>query len=84
MAVERSLGGGSAAVNVPMSVQESFAWYNEAITEAGFEILMKENEGFEAETYFRGKGSLGSVQIQSSRCDNASFAKVSLVPTKNL
>ena len=60
-----------AAMNVRMTVNESFEAYKKAIGEAGLEILQEDNEGFEAELYVKAGKELGSVVIRRSLCEDA-------------
>ncbi len=60
-----------AALNVRLSVDESFAAYRRALGRADLEILQEDNEGFEAELYVGAGKELGSVVIRRSICDDA-------------
>ena len=66
-------GGFLSAVNVPLSVAEAFAFYRKAVTEAGYEAISIDNEGFEAELYLRRKDHLGAIQIRTSTCADRSI-----------
>lgn len=59
------------ALNVGLSVDDSFAAYKKALGEAELEILQEDNEGFEAELYVGAGKELGSVVIRRSVCDDA-------------
>lgn len=60
-----------AAINVRLSVDDSFEAYRKASKEAGLEILQEDNEGFEAELYVGAGKELGSVVIRRSLCEDA-------------
>ena len=68
-----------AAMNVRMTVDESFAAYKKAVRETGLEILQEDNEGFEAELYVGDGKDLGSVVIRRSLCENAVVVYLNLV-----
>lgn len=71
----------SAALNNPRSVNESFEAYGKAARAAGFEVVGKDNEGFEAEIYLKKGTDLGAIQIRTSRCPEASVVFVNIVQT---
>ena len=60
-----------AALNVQLSVDDSFAAYKKALAQAEIDILQEDNEGFEAELYVGDGKELGSVVIRRSVCDDA-------------
>ena len=60
-----------AALNVRLSVDDSFVAYKKALAEAEIEILQEDNEGFEAELYVGNGKQLGSVVIRRSVCEDA-------------
>ena len=60
-----------AALNVQLTVDDSFAIYKKALAEAGIDVLQEDNEGFEAELYVGDGKQLGSVVIRRSVCDDA-------------
>ena len=66
-------GGFLSAVNVPLSVADAFAFYREAVKDAGYEAISVDNEGFEAELYLRRKGHLAAIQIRTSTCGDRSI-----------
>ena len=68
-----------AAMNVRMTVNESFEAYKKAVGETGLEILQEDNEGFEAELYVKDGKELGSVVIRRSLCENAVVVYLNLV-----
>ncbi len=76
--------GLTAALNVSLSVTDALAVYTKATREAGFKVLSRENEGFEAEVYFRRGSKLGAVQIRTSLCEDASIVFVSIVESEAL
>ncbi len=80
----RPPGGTSVALNLPHSVDDALALYRDSVEAADFDVVMSENEGFEGELYFRGKGKVGAVRVRSSFCDHASSVLVTLVRTKAL
>lgn len=59
------------ALNVPLTVQEAFVAYKQALRRTELEVLQEDNEGFEAELYLKEGKELGSLQIRSSTCPNA-------------
>jgi hypothetical protein len=74
-------GGFITAVNVPLGVQEAFAFYRKAVKEAGYESISVDNEGFEAELYLRRKNHLAAIQIRTSTCDDRSIVFINdIVP----
>lgn len=60
-----------AALNVRLSVDDSFRAYKKAVGRAGLDILQEDNEGFEAELYVGAGKELGSLAIRRSVCDDA-------------
>jgi len=60
-----------AALNVRLSVDDSFTAYRKALEETDLEILQEDNEGFEAELYVGDGKELGSLVIRRSVCDDA-------------
>lgn len=80
--VQRRREGLTAVLNVPLSVGEALALYTRASRDAGFKILSRENEGFEAEVYLRRGRNLGAVQIRTSLCSDASIVFVSIVESQ--
>lgn len=71
----------SAALNNPRSVTESFEVFGRAARDAGFEIVGRDNEGFEAEVYVKKGRDLGAIQIRTSQCPEASVVFVNIVRT---
>ena len=68
-----------AAMNVRLTVNESFDAYKKAVGETGLEILQEDNEGFEAELYVGDGKELGSVVIRRSLCEDAVVVYLNLV-----
>lgn len=75
----RRKGGVTAALRVQLSVQDALPLYKQAVTDAGFDIVGGDNEGFEAEVYIKKGKELGQVQIRRSLCADASVVFVNLV-----
>lgn len=71
-----------AAMNVRMTVDQSFAIYKDALAEAGLEILQEDNEGFEAELYVGDGKELGSVVIRRSLCEDAVVVYLNLAVSR--
>jgi hypothetical protein len=69
--VER--GGYITAVNVKLSVKAALDFYRKAVKQNGYELINVDNEGFEAEVYFRGKKRLAAIQIRTSTCGDRSI-----------
>ena len=69
----------SAAVNVPLSVQDAYDRYMQSVKDAGFELVGRDNEGFEAEIYLKRGKQLAAVQIRMSRCDDKTIAFVNVL-----
>lgn len=61
----------TAALNVPHGVQEAFDLYTDAAKQAGYKIIQRDNEGFEAEIYMRRGDDLGAIQVRMSTCTDA-------------
>ena len=77
-------GGFLTVINVPLPVQGSFDFYSEAVKEAGYEVIQRDNEGFEAEIYLRKGKRLAAIQIRQSKCSDRSIAFVNeIVPERN-
>jgi hypothetical protein len=75
----RRKGGVTGVLNLSMSVQDAFPLYKKAIARAGFELVGEDNEGFEAELYMKRGKELGSLQIRTSVCEDASVVFVNVV-----
>ena len=74
-------GGFVTAINVRLGVSEALEFYEDAVTEGGYEIIQIDNEGFEAEMYLRRKNRLAAIQIRTSTCDDRSIVFVNeIVP----
>jgi hypothetical protein len=71
----------TVAMNNPRSVQESFPLFKRAVSDAGFELVGEDNEGFEAELYMRRGSTLGQIQIRMSPCPDATGVYLILVRT---
>jgi hypothetical protein len=71
----------TAALNIQKSVNDSFELYRKAAGDAGFDLVGVDNEGFEAEVYMKRGTELGTVQIRTSTCDDASVVFVNIVQT---
>ncbi len=67
-----------AALHVPHSVNEAFGLYKSALADAELDVLQEDNEGFEAELYLKTGKELGSLQIRSSKCDDAVIVYLNL------
>lgn len=72
------------AVNIPAGIEEIYDTYSEDLDER-FELIDAENEGFEAELYWRDTESGGNVafQVRNPGCDEASsgFLTIGKVPS---
>jgi hypothetical protein len=75
----RRKGGVTGVLNIRMSVQDALPLYKKAIARAGFELVGEDNEGFEAELYLKRGKELGSLQIRTSVCADASVVFVNVV-----
>jgi hypothetical protein len=74
-------GGFLTSINVKLTVEEALKFYKKAVTEAGYEIINSDNEGFEAEIYLRKKNRLAAIQIRTSVCDDRSIVFINeIVP----
>lgn len=65
-------------LDVPVSVEDSFQTYRQSVERAGFEILLKDFEGFEAELYLRKDKYLAVVEIRASDCNDAAVVRLNL------
>lgn len=65
-------------MSVPASVRGSFDAYRQSVAKAGFEILLKDFEGFEAELYLKKEDYLAVVEIRVSDCDDVSVVRLNL------
>lgn len=77
--VQRRRGGFVAAINLPYSVTPALGRYREVLRQQGYEELGIDNEGFEAEVFFRSGKQIGQVQIRSSVCEDATIGFVNVV-----
>ena len=76
-------GGYVTAVNVKLGVTEALRFYKAAIKEQGYELINVDNEGFEAEVYFRSDRRLAAIQIRTSTCDDRSIVFINeITPDK--
>ena len=75
----RTSGGFAASLNLPYSVEEGMRRYLRAVRSAGFDVVGRDFEGFEAEIYIRKPGAIGAVQLRVSRCEDATGALVNVV-----
>lgn len=75
----RRKGGVTAALNLPLSVQDALPLYRKAVGRASFEVVGEDNEGFEAEVYIKKGKQLGQIQIRRSLCEDASVVFVNVV-----
>jgi hypothetical protein len=82
VSVDSRRHGFTAVINVPYSVGEAFKLYGRKVVSAGYEVVGKDNEGFEAEIYLRIKKQIGAVTMRRSLCDDASVVFVNFVPVK--
>lgn len=73
------------AVNVPAGIEEIYDTYRERLDGDRFELIDAENEGFEAELYWRDASSGGNVafQVRNPGCEEASsgFLTLGKVPS---
>ena len=65
-------------LSVPASVEDSFHTYRQSVRKAGFEILLKDFEGFEAELYLKREEYLAVVEIRASDCNDAAVVRLNL------
>lgn len=65
-------------LDVPASVEDSFHTYRQSVQKAGFEILLKDFEGFEAELYLKREKYLAVVEIRASDCSDAAVVRLNL------
>ncbi|HEX2294280.1 MAG TPA: hypothetical protein VHN37_03115 [Actinomycetota bacterium] len=75
----RRRGGVTAVLSTPLSVQDAVPVYRKAIGRAGFEIVGEDNEGFEAELYFKQGERLGAIQLRRTLCDDVIVVFVNVV-----
>ena len=68
-----------ATVNAPYSVNDAYRRYREQVTEAGWDIVTHETEGFEAEIYLSDERHLAAIQIRTSTCEGKVVVYVSIV-----
>ena len=73
-----------ATINVPFSVNEAYEQYGEQVVDAGWDVFMKETEGFEAELYLTRSDRWASVSILTSVCRQKSRVYVSILDRKAL
>jgi hypothetical protein len=68
------------AVNVPAGIEEIYDAYRTGLPEDRFELIDAENEGFEAELYWRDSERGGNVafQVRNPGCDEASSGFLTL------
>jgi hypothetical protein len=78
--IETSSGGGlvGAHLFVPLSVNDGYKRFRSVLKGEGFKIVGTDNEGFEAEIYFRRGRSLGAIQVRSSICPDATSVFLNL------
>jgi hypothetical protein len=73
------------AVNVPAGIEESYETYSDGLADDRFQLIDAENEGFEAELYWRDTESGGNIafQVRNPGCDEASsgFLTIGKVPS---
>lgn len=77
--VQRRRGGFIAAINLPYSVTPALGRYREVLGDQGYEELGIDNEGFEAEVFFRSGKQIGQIQIRASVCEDATIAFVNII-----
>ncbi|MFN2389615.1 MAG: hypothetical protein ABR575_08450 [Actinomycetota bacterium] len=68
-----------AAVNVPLSVSDTFDAYRRAAARVGYREVFVDNERFEAEITLEKGTDLVAIQIRRSICDDRSVAFVNEV-----
>ena len=68
-----------ATINAPYSVNEAYRTYLSQVKEAGWDIVSKETEGFEAEIYLTDPKRLAAVQVRTSTCEEKVVVYVSIV-----
>jgi hypothetical protein len=68
------------AVNVPAGIEEIYDAYRDGLDDDRFELIDAENEGFEAELYWRDSERGGNVAFQARNpgCDDASSGFLTL------
>jgi hypothetical protein len=78
--METSSGGGliGAHLFVPVTVNGGFNEFRRILKEEGYKIVGQDNEGFEAEVYFRKGKALGAIQIRQSTCEGATSVFLNL------
>lgn len=78
--IETSSGGGliGAHLYMPLSVNDGYKRFMGILKDEGFKIVGRDNEGFEAEIYFRRGKALGAIQIRRSICDDATSVFLNL------
>jgi hypothetical protein len=73
------------AINVPAGIEEIYNRYDDGLEEGRYELIDAENEGFEAELYWRDTESGGNIafQVRNPGCDEASsgFLTIGKVPS---
>jgi hypothetical protein len=77
-------GGFLAQINIELGVQDALRYYRQAVEDAGYEIIQRDNEGFEAELYLRKGEMLAAVQIRTSKCDDESIVFVNEVDASRI
>lgn len=75
----RRRGGVTAVLSTPLSVQDALPVYKKALARGGFELVSEDNEGFEAELYFKQGERLGAIQLRRTLCDDVVVVFVNLV-----
>jgi len=73
-----------ATVNAPYGVNEAYRRYQDQVRKAGWDIVTKETEGFEAEIYLSDERHLAAIQIRTSTCEGKVVVYVSVVDRSDL
>lgn len=81
---QKERGGFLAAINLRAGVTDAFEMYQDILKEEGYQITGLDNEGFEAEVFFKKDDKLGAIQIRTSRCEDATIVFIQLVDRRFL
>ncbi len=73
-----------ATINAPYEVNEAYHQYQDQVTDAGWDIVTKETEGFEAEIYLSNERHMAAIQIRTSTCDRKVVVYVSIIDRSDL
>ena len=76
---EERRGRLAAVLTIPGTVQSVLHEYQERVRASEFDLLQKDNEGFEAELYLqKGRGDLAVVQIRETGCTDTVLVLLNL------